>query len=167
MQLIIAAHHRKEKGFGPSPANDYTSGSAPKKGGLFRRRTKTTKEAYLPPTNGETELGTVVPAAVVTDGALATDRQNIRPSHDTGYTGTTYNPADNMANNKYESYAAVPAPQPTPTYTTGPQIVSSTTETRPAYYDPTARLETTDANGFASTQSAYTPNSGKRIDNAF
>lgn len=41
MEVALARHHRKEKRFGPSPANDYTSGYGAKGGflsRLFRRR---------------------------------------------------------------------------------------------------------------------------------
>lgn len=67
MQVALVRHHKKEKRFGPSPSNGYTSGSGKKKG-LFARRKNRDAEAGL------------APAAVDT-----------RPSHDTAYTGTTIN----------------------------------------------------------------------------
>lgn len=158
MQLLVARHHRKEKGFGPSPDNDYTSGSGQKKGGLFRRRTKTTREAYN--RKGDAEM---VPVGTA--------------SQDTGYTGTTVNQTltDGYANhnkydstpNKYESHPAVPAPLPTTTTNIGPTIVSSTTTTNAGYYDPGANLEVTDAAGFAPTTSSYIPATHNLADAKF
>jgi hypothetical protein len=49
MQILLIRHHKKEKRFGPSPSNNYTSGAG-KKGGLFSRKKKTTaveKDAEL------------------------------------------------------------------------------------------------------------------------
>ncbi|KAK3056588.1 hypothetical protein LTR09_002381 [Extremus antarcticus] len=40
MQVLLVRHHRKEKRFGPSPSNNYTSGTG-KKPGLFSRKNKT------------------------------------------------------------------------------------------------------------------------------
>ncbi|KAF7548230.1 hypothetical protein G7046_g8751 [Stylonectria norvegica] len=52
VELALARHHRKEKRFGPSPKNNYTSGSG-KKGGflsriLRRRGNRGTQDAALP-----------------------------------------------------------------------------------------------------------------------
>ncbi|KAH7032942.1 uncharacterized protein B0I36DRAFT_320402 [Microdochium trichocladiopsis] len=35
MEFVLVRHRRKEKAFGPSPGNNYTSGYAKKRGGLF------------------------------------------------------------------------------------------------------------------------------------
>jgi len=37
MEFVLVRHRRKEKAFGPSPANNYTSGSAGKRGGFFSK----------------------------------------------------------------------------------------------------------------------------------
>ncbi|KAK5175672.1 uncharacterized protein LTR77_000811 [Saxophila tyrrhenica] len=44
MQVLLVRHHRKEKRYGPSPSNNYTSGSG-KKGGLFSRKKNTDAHA--------------------------------------------------------------------------------------------------------------------------
>ncbi|KAH0360969.1 hypothetical protein KCU65_g9046, partial [Aureobasidium melanogenum] len=74
MQLALMRHHKKEKRYGPSPSNDYTSGSAPARG-LFGRKPRNV------PTEDYVEKG-VVPAAPVAG-------QTVRPSHDTAYSGNT------------------------------------------------------------------------------
>jgi hypothetical protein len=112
MQLAMWRHHKKEKAFGPSPDNDYTSGS--KKGGLFARKKRNDVEQ---PTYIEKETPVpVIPAH--------TTRDAIRPSHDTQ---STYVQTDNNPS-KYDN-----VPLPT---TTGPNIVSTTHYTTPARYDP-------------------------------
>jgi len=53
-ELALARHHHKEKRFGPSPDNNYTSGYGTKKGGFFsrfsknRRSTRTNNTNILP-----------------------------------------------------------------------------------------------------------------------
>ncbi|KAK6001183.1 hypothetical protein QM012_003266 [Aureobasidium pullulans] len=74
MQLALMRHHKKEKRYGPSPSNDYTSGSAPRRG-LFVRKPKTV------PADDYAEKGVV--AAPVAAGTT------VRPSHDTAYSGNT------------------------------------------------------------------------------
>ncbi|KAF4978118.1 hypothetical protein FZEAL_5450 [Fusarium zealandicum] len=52
MEVALARHHRKEKRFGPSPANDYTSGYGQKggiMGRLFRRKTAATDDGNTLP----------------------------------------------------------------------------------------------------------------------
>lgn len=79
MQIFLLKNHKKEKRFGPSPANNYTSGTGDRK--FWQRKDRDTTDA---------ELGTV---AAVGTGAAATTHRNkttdIRPSHDTAYTGDT------------------------------------------------------------------------------
>jgi len=77
------------------------------------------------------------------------------------------NKYESTESNKYDSYPAVPAVQAPavqapivqepPVTTTGPNIVASSTVTRDAYYDPTARLPTTGAAGFVEPKSTYLP----------
>lgn len=69
-------NHRKEKRYGPSPDNDYTSGS-----GRFRRKRDIETEKVVEP---------VEPIIVPEPISYVPDRtHNIRPSADTGYTDTT------------------------------------------------------------------------------
>lgn len=65
MQVLIVRHHKKEKHMGPSPSNNYSSTG--KKAPFWKRNKKVhnTRDAEM------ATAGTV------------------RPSHDTGYTGTT------------------------------------------------------------------------------
>ena len=83
MQLLLIKHHKKEKAFGPGPSNNYTEGYGKKpRGGLFARKNKNK--------NLDTELGAGTVASTGTHpSALAAGHQDIRPSHDTGYTGST------------------------------------------------------------------------------
>ena len=112
IQLAIGRNHQREKRFGPSPRNNYTSGSGNK---WFRRRRgpKTTRDAYAK----DAETGIV--------GAGAAD---LRPSHETGYTGST---AANSAPYTHDKYTT-PA-MPTGGYHTAP----TGTGTNPYGYDNT------------------------------
>ncbi|KAF4970094.1 hypothetical protein FSARC_2795 [Fusarium sarcochroum] len=86
MEVALARHHRKEKRFGPSPANDYTSGYAKRGffGRLFRRKT------------AATEAGTDLPEHTHPDQldgfrqSHATDRTAVN-----NYPDNTYNKYDN------------------------------------------------------------------------
>ena len=70
MQVFLVRHHKKEKRYGPSPANNYTSGSGRRR--FWKRKARGTPK--------DTELGTTGAGVPPTD---------IRPSHETGYTGST------------------------------------------------------------------------------
>lgn len=74
MQIALVRHHKKEKRYGPSPDNNYTSGYGKRK--LWQRKPKHAGEK-------EAELG----AAGAGAGVAA--HRDIRPSHDTAYTGST------------------------------------------------------------------------------
>lgn len=76
IQLFLGRHHQREKRYGPSPANNYTSGS----GGRFWRRNRRPRTTHQ-----------VRDAELATAGALpiADKHSTIRPSHETGYTGST------------------------------------------------------------------------------
>ena len=69
LQFLLIRHHKKEKRYGPSPSNNYTSGAGRKPFWKRNRNKRATRDA---------ELATA-PAA----GGYG------RPSHDTGYTDTT------------------------------------------------------------------------------
>lgn len=75
VQLWIGRHHKKEKRFGPGPSNGYTKGSGIK---FWQRNSR--KKGLRDP-----EVGTVPTAT----GGLAAPGHNVRPSHDTAYTGST------------------------------------------------------------------------------
>lgn len=85
LQVLLVRHHKKEKRYGPSPANNYTSGTGRRP---FWRRNK--------------KVHNTRDAEMATAGTGA-----IRPSHDTGYTGTTVEGSNGMAEPKYgqEGYA--------------------------------------------------------------
>jgi len=78
LQVALVRHHKKEKRYGPGPSNNYTSGYG-KRRGMFERKNKNA--------NNDAELGSV--GAGVPASSLATDQPDIRPSHETGYTGST------------------------------------------------------------------------------
>jgi len=128
-QIWLARHHKREKRFGPSPTNNYTSGSG---GSWFKRRRgpKTTKAAY----NKDAELGAVGAGTVGADGLAAHHVQHadaVRTSHETGYTGTTA--GGTYAGEKYESIPAQPTIPTTGGYHTGP----TGTAVNPYGYDNT------------------------------
>ncbi|KAL2351904.1 hypothetical protein BJ546DRAFT_231027 [Cryomyces antarcticus] len=105
VQIALVRNHKKEKRYGPSPANNYTSGSG--KARFWQRKPKTTNEAY----RNDAELGVVGAGA----GGLVADKHNaIRPSHDTAYTGSTVaaptNPTYGATGNKYETPVAHDGP---------------------------------------------------------
>ncbi|KAF2839707.1 hypothetical protein M501DRAFT_901436, partial [Patellaria atrata CBS 101060] len=68
-QIWLARHHKKEKRYGPSPSNNYTSGTGRRRFWNRRRGPKTTRDA---------EIGA--------------GHKEYRPSHDTAYTGSTVAP---------------------------------------------------------------------------
>lgn len=76
-QVFLVRKHKKEKRFGPGPSNNYTSG--PAKRNFWNRKKKTTDR--------DAEKDVITPAAA---GTLTTGHAtDIRPSHDTAYTGST------------------------------------------------------------------------------
>lgn len=82
VQLALGRHHKKEKRFGPSPANGYTSGTGRRK--FWQRRRTGPRDPEMagtvPPTNTHHTTGNTLAPGAGTD---------YRPSHDTAYTGTT------------------------------------------------------------------------------
>jgi len=76
-QVFLVRKHKKEKRFGPGPSNNYTNG--PAKRNFWNRKAKTTDR--------DAEKAAVAPAAA---GTLSTGHAtDLRPSHDTAYTGST------------------------------------------------------------------------------
>ncbi|KAH7399076.1 hypothetical protein DE146DRAFT_656471 [Phaeosphaeria sp. MPI-PUGE-AT-0046c] len=76
LQLFINKHHKKEKRYGPGPANGYTKGSGVK---FWQRKQRRNRALHDPE----------VAVAPVAAGGLAAPGHDVRPSHDTGYTGST------------------------------------------------------------------------------
>lgn len=127
IQLWIGRHHQKEKRYGPSPANNYTSGSGNKWFARRRRGHAATDGAYAKDAEaGVAAGGLAVPAA-----------HDNRVSHDTAYTGTTAGGAhDTYTGNKYEATQHVPTAGGYHTGPTGTGVVP-TTGTNPYGYDNT------------------------------
>jgi hypothetical protein len=71
VQILLVRHHKKEKRYGPGPSNNYTSGAGRRPFWKRNKRVNNTRDAEL-----------------ATAGAAGTHHA-MRPSHDTGYTGTT------------------------------------------------------------------------------
>ncbi|KAF2717793.1 hypothetical protein K431DRAFT_254693 [Polychaeton citri CBS 116435] len=69
MQVALVRHHKKEKRFGPSPSNNYTSGY----GKFWSRKNKKTAAKDVE----------------MTGAGAGVNGVDTRPSHETGYTGTT------------------------------------------------------------------------------
>jgi hypothetical protein len=105
-QVLLVRHHKKEKRYGPSPANNYTSGAGRTPFWRRNKKVRNTRDAEM---------------ATAGTGA-------IRPSHDTGYTGTTMNGLNTMAEPKYgqEGYGDTFAHNTT-TMTTGPYTTTTNT----------------------------------------
>lgn len=80
VQIWVSRHHQKEKKYGPSPANNYTSGSAKRK--FWQRKPKNKGFA------NDTELATGAGAGVAGAGLAAPAAHDNRVSHETGYTNT-------------------------------------------------------------------------------
>lgn len=94
MQVALVRHHKKEKRYGPSPSNNYTSGFG-KRRNLFSRKKKD------PEAGKDEELGTYGAGAPV--GTLAAGQHDMRPSHETGSTAVApdhgYDKSDSMHGN--------------------------------------------------------------------
>ncbi|KAI9718648.1 MAG: hypothetical protein M1828_006656 [Chrysothrix sp. TS-e1954] len=87
LQLAVARHHRKEKAYGPSPANNYTKGRGNRK--FWQRKNKNA--------NRDAEMAPIGSGAHDANGKAP----NMRTSHETGYTGTTM-----QTDNQHNSYGA-------------------------------------------------------------
>jgi hypothetical protein len=130
-QLWLARHHQREKRYGPSPKNNYTSGSG---GSWFKRRRAA--KAGKTTAHKDAELGAVGGAGLAAHHLQHADA--VRTSHETGYTGTTA--GGTYTGEKYENTHA-PAQPAIPTnggYYTGP----TGTSVNPYGYDNTARPAT-------------------------
>jgi len=81
LQLLLGKHHQKEKRYGPSPSNNYTSGEG--KRPFWKRGKATSRDAEA------AELGTVGAAGLAAEKHHHHNNNTIRPSHETGMTGST------------------------------------------------------------------------------
>ena len=109
LQVWVARHHRKEKKYGPSPANNYTSGYGKRK--FWQRKSKTprTRDAEMAPVAAG---AAGAPTTNHLSSGPGTASYDTRPSVETGYTGTTQTTDQyGGSHNKYE---------PTTGYHTGP-----------------------------------------------
>ena len=123
LQVWVARHHRKEKKYGPSPANNYTSGYGKRK--FWQRKNKSAPGTFTK----DAEAAPVVSGGAGTGGGLAAGPvYDERPSAETGYTGTTQTQGNQYggANNKYETHTG---------YHTGP----TGTSVNPYGYDNAMR----------------------------
>lgn len=98
MQLLLGMHHKRENRYGPSPANDYTSGQ--RKGPFWKRQKAGTMDAEA------AGLGAVGTGAVVAEKHHHHNNNTttIRPSNDTGMTGSTmatHEPGYGVAHKKH------------------------------------------------------------------
>lgn len=83
--MLLVKNRKKEQRYGPSPANGYTSGSG-KKGFFGRNQNTYTRDAEM--------ATSTVPATGVVETEKHHHHQNVRPSNETGYTGSTLAAAD-------------------------------------------------------------------------
>lgn len=144
VQVLIARHHKKEKAFGPSPANNYTSGSGKRRFWQRKSGPTTTKEGY----GHDTELGATGVSGTAAGLAPHHDT-TVRPSHDTAYTGSTVAAPAGTAyagNLKFEPQgtAVIPTMDGSHPFHVGP---TGTAVNSPYGYDNTHNTRTT-ANNF-------------------
>ncbi|CAI6269791.1 unnamed protein product [Periconia digitata] len=105
VQVALGRHHKKEKRFGPSPANGYTRGSGVKFFGRKKGRKGTVRDP---------EMAGAVPAS----GGLAPGAHDYRPSHDTAYTGSTVAAPGATYENSHKPLSGGYHTAPTGTYNT-------------------------------------------------
>lgn len=103
MQIFLKRSHAKDKRYGPSPANNYTSGAGKRK--FWQRKPKEEKPA-------DEELGTYG-AGVAPATLAAPNNPDMRPSHETGYTGTTVGQSGDNPYDKVDSMHGNHAPHGT------------------------------------------------------
>ncbi|QDS73803.1 hypothetical protein FKW77_005931 [Venturia effusa] len=123
-QLWLARHHRREKRYGPSPKNNYTSGTSAG-GSWFKRRRATKANKHASP-DAELGAGAGLPAHHVQHADA------VRTSHETGYTGTTA--GGTYSGEKYETTHPTHTIPTNGGYHTGP----TGTSVNPYGYDNTA-----------------------------
>lgn len=77
-QVLLIRSGKKEKRYGPSPANNYTSGSGKRNYAFWNKKSKNSQVV-----SRDAEMGT---AAGAPAGGLTAPAQDIRPSYETGTT---------------------------------------------------------------------------------
>jgi hypothetical protein len=82
VQVALRQHHKKEKKYGPSPANGYTAGTGKKPKFWQRGRKQRGVAGHRDP-----EMAGGVP--VVAGNGIPGHHDTVRQSHDTAFTGTT------------------------------------------------------------------------------
>lgn len=96
-QVLLIRSSKKEKRYGPSPANNYTSGSG--KRNFWQRKPKHNSVAAR-----DAEMGTAAPV-----GGLAAPAHDIRPSYETGTTVGNANVYDtNKVDGTHSGYYTQP-----------------------------------------------------------
>ncbi|KAL9611835.1 MAG: hypothetical protein Q9167_003528 [Letrouitia subvulpina] len=139
LQILLSRNHKREKRFGPGPSNNYTSGSGRTSFWKRNKAAKTTSDAEMgaygsggtgtnysdsnPVKNnrqpfwksiGRFQRGSATGAGAAAAGETQNhnNRSNdVRPSHDTGVTGTTANSPTGTyggANTKYGTEPTIP-----------------------------------------------------------
>lgn len=142
VQALLGRHHRREKRYGPSPTNGYTSGRTGRKFWV-RKPQKTTHDPEVAmathgTTNGTTHTTHTTHTTTPATGGLATDGPlDVRPSGDTAYTGSTVSPP-NASYNKYETSAPYTTPTQTAYYN-----ATSGVSANPYGYDNNTRTTAT------------------------
>jgi len=106
-QLFLGRHHKREKRFGPSPTNGYTSGTAGHRR-FWQRKPKTTYTK-------DAEAGTFGTGGVGGAGLMTDHHVDTRPSHETAYTGSTVGNPATFSGSKYDSTAPMVAGAGAPT----------------------------------------------------
>jgi hypothetical protein len=106
-QVLLVRSGKKEKRYGPSPANNYTSGPG-KRRNFWQRKNKNN-------TAREAEMGHA--GAPVGAGGLAAPAQDIRPSYETGTTVGNTHVGDKVENGAHNGYYVAPHGTATNPYT--------------------------------------------------
>ena len=148
MAVLLMRHHKKEKKFGPGPSNGYTSGAGKKPPFWKRNKKNTTHDA---------ELGTLGAGSA----AIAEEKHHkknkrvsdIRPSHETGMTGSTAAAPDAYGGttNKYAEPAV-------PTHHNTNSGYTPYSNQQPGAGYETATTTTTSGYGGNTTASGYESN---------
>ena len=116
LEIVLSRARKREKRYGPSPANNYTSGSGKRR---FWQRKNNKNKAHK---HQDEELGALGAGALVAEEKHRTrdNRNSERISDDTAMTGTTAPVADGYGgpNTKYNQEPTVP-PQTYPGQTNG------------------------------------------------
>ena len=107
LEIVLSRARKREKRYGPSPANNYTSGSGKTK--FWQKKNNKNKTQK----HEDEELGTLGAGALVAEEKHRTrnNRNSERISDDTAMTGTTAPVADGYGgpNNKYNQEPTIPA----------------------------------------------------------